>query len=216
MRGGPITKLPLAFYEQPTLELARALLGKTVVHATPEGLCGGVIVETEGYISAIDPAAHGYRRATPRTRIMYGPPGHAYIYFSYGMHNMLNISTEPEGEGAAVLIRAIQPTIGLDLMRRRRGEAMPLRDLARGPGRVCAALGIALAENGMALTGETLWLDDTPGLPDNALIATSRRIGITRGVELDWRWYLAGSPYVSGNKNGLFRQEHITRQSMVR
>lgn len=187
------------------------LLGKTVLHATPEGISGGVIVETEGYISAIDPAAHGYLRPTPRTRIMYGPPGYAYIYFSYGMHNMLNISTEPEGVGAAVLIRAIEPTTGLDLMRHRRGEAMPLRDLARGPGRVCAALGIALTENGTALNGETLWLDDTPGLPANALIATSPRIGITKGIELDWRWYIYGSPYVSGNKNGSLRQARINQ-----
>ena len=207
LRGGIIAKLPLAFYEQSTLELARALLGKTVLHATPEGVSGGMIVETEGYISAIDPAAHGYLRPTPRTRIMYGPPGYAYIYFSYGMHNMLNISTEPEGVGAAVLIRAIKPTVGLDLIRRRRGEAMPLRDLARGPGRVCAALGLSLAENGTALTGETLWLDDTPGLPADAVIATSRRIGITKGVDLDWRWYLAGCPYVSGRQN-----EHARRQ----
>jgi DNA-3-methyladenine glycosylase len=192
------------------------VLGKTVLHATPEGVSGGVIVETEGYISAIDPAAHGYLRPTPRTRIMYGPPGYAYIYFSYGMHNMLNISTEPEGVGAAVLIRAIEPTIGLDLMRRRRGEAMPLRDLARGPGRVCAALGLSLAENGTALTSETLWLDDAPGLPADAVIATSPRIGITKGVELDWRWYVSGSPYVSGRKNGLIRQEHITRTIRVR
>ncbi len=203
LRGVAIARLPQTFYEQPTLELARALLGKTVLHATPEGVCGGVIVETEGYISAIDPAAHGHRRPTPRTRIMYGPPGYAYIYFSYGMHWMLNISTEPEGIGAAVLIRAIQPTVGLDLIRRRRGEAMPLRDLARGPGRVCAALGLTLAENGLPLTGETLWLDDEPGLPPEAVIATSTRIGISRGTELDWRWYLAGCPYVSGSRNGV-------------
>ncbi len=162
-----------------------------------------MIVETEGYISAIDPAAHGYRRPTPRTRIMYGPPGHAYIYFSYGMHYLFNISTEPAGVGAAVLIRAIQPTVGIELMRQRRGEAVPLRDLARGPGRVCAALGLSLAENGLPLTGETLWLDDEPGLPAGAVIAASPRIGISVGTELPWRWYLAGSPYVSGGKNGL-------------
>lgn len=170
----------------------------TLLRATVEGVCGGVIVETEGYLSAIDPAAHGYRRPTPRTRIMYGPPGHAYIYFSYGMHYMLNISTEPAGVGAAVLIRAIQPTIGLELMRQRRGDSLPLRDLARGPGRVCAALGLSLAENGLLLTGDTLWLDDQPGLPPDASIATSSRIGISVGTDLPWRWYLVGSPYVSG------------------
>ena len=111
---------------------------------------------------------------------------------------MLNISTEPAGIGAAVLIRAIQPTIGLDLIRQRRGEAMPLRDLARGPGRVCAALGLTLEENGLPLTGETLWLDDEPALAPDARIAASTRIGISVGTDLPWRWYLVGSPFVSG------------------
>ena len=193
-----MAKVSRAFYEQPTLELARALIGMTLLRATPEGTSGGLIVETEGYLSASDPAAHGYLRRTPRTRIMYGPPGFAYIYFSYGMHCMLNISTEPDGVGAAVLIRAIQPTIGLDLIHQRRGAAMPLRNLARGPGRLCAALGLTLSENGLPLTGETLWLDDQPGLPADAVIATSTRIGINVGTELPWRWYLAGCPFVSG------------------
>jgi len=172
----------------------------SLLRATPEGVSGGVIVETEGYLSAIDPAAHGYLRPTPRTRIMYGPPGYAYIYFSYGMHCMLNISAEPAGVGAAVLIRAIQPTVGQELMRQRRGAEIPLRDLARGPGRVCAALGLTLAENGLALTSDTLWLDDQPGLAPNAVIATSGRIGISVGTDLPWRWYLADSPYVSGSR----------------
>jgi len=161
-----------------------------------------MIVETEGYLSAIDPAAHGYKRPTPRTRIMYGPQGYAYIYFSYGMHYLLNISTEPEGTGAAVLIRAIQPTVGLDLIRQRRGDAMPLRDLARGPGRVCAALGLSLAENGLPLTGDALWLEDKPGLAPEAVVATSTRIGINVGMDLEWRYYLAGCSYVSGRQNG--------------
>ncbi len=177
------------------------MIGKTLLRATPAGTSGGVIVETEGYLSAIDPAAHGYLRRTPRTSIMYGPPGVAYIYFSYGMHCCLNISSEPEGIGAAVLIRAIQPTIGLDLIRQRRGEKLPLRDLARGPGRVCAALGLTLAENGISLTGDTLWLDDEPTLPADALIANSTRIGISVGTDLPWRWYLAGSPFVSGPRS---------------
>lgn len=198
----PIAKLDQAFYEQPTLELARALLGKTLLHASTAGLSGGVIVEVEAYICAIDPAAHGYLKMTPRTRIMYGPPGHAYIYFNYGMHWMLNVSTEPDGTGGAVLLRAIQPTVGLDLIRLRRGEAMPLRDLARGPGRICAALGLGRAENGLPFTGGKLWLEDEPALPSDAVIATSGRIGITKATELPWRFYLAGNPYVSGNGNG--------------
>ncbi|HEY7125415.1 MAG TPA: DNA-3-methyladenine glycosylase [Ktedonobacterales bacterium] len=198
----PIAKLTQPFYEQPTLELARALLGKTLLHASPAGLSGGVIVEVEAYICAIDPAAHGYLKMTPRTRVMYGPPGRAYIYFTYGMHWALNISSEPDGTGAAVLLRAIQPTVGLDLIRQRRGEAMPLRDLSRGPGRICAALGLGKDENGLSFMGETLWLEDEPALPPDAVIATSTRIGITKATELPWRFYLAGNPYVSGNNNG--------------
>jgi DNA-3-methyladenine glycosylase len=170
----------------------------TLLRAAPEGVSGGIIVETEGYLSAIDPAAHGYLRPTPRTRIMYGPPGYAYIYFSYGMHCMLNISTEPEGVGAAVLIRAIQPTVGLEWIRQRRGERLPLRDLARGPGRVCAALGLSLSENGVSLTDDSLWLDDQPTLAPDVVIANSTRIGISVGTDLPWRWYLVGCPYVSG------------------
>jgi DNA-3-methyladenine glycosylase len=193
-----MAKVAQAFYEQPTLELARALIGVTLLRATPQGESGGVIVETEGYLSASDPAAHGYLRPTPRTRIMYGPPGCAYIYFSYGMHCCLNISSEAEGVGAAVLIRAIQPTVGLELIRQRRGDTLPLRDLARGPGRVCAALGLSLAENGLPLTGEALWLDGTPTLAPDAVVATSTRVGISVGTDLPWRWYLAGSPFVSG------------------
>ena len=198
----PIAKLAQAFYEQPTLELARALLGKTLMRATPEGVSGGVIVEAEAYICAIDPAAHGYLKMTPRTRVMYGPPGRAYIYFNYGMHWALNISSEPDGTGAAILLRAIQPTVGLDLIRQRRGESMPLRDLARGPGRICAALGLGKDELGLPFTGDTLWLEDEPALPPNAVIASSGRIGITKAIELPWRFYLAGNPYVSGNGNG--------------
>ena len=202
-----MAKLSQAFYEQPTLDLARSVLGKTLMRASPEGLSGGVIVEVEAYICAIDPAAHGFQRETPRTRIMYGPPGHAYLYFNYGMHWMLNISSEPDRVGGAVLLRAIQPTVGLELIRQRRGEAMPLRDLARGPGRICAALGLGKGENGMSFTSETLWLEDEPGLAPEAVIATSGRIGITKGTDLPWRLYLAGNPYVSGT-NGARMTAH--------
>jgi DNA-3-methyladenine glycosylase len=99
-------------------------------------------------------------------------------------------------------LRAMQPTMGLDLIRQRRGAAKPLRDLARGPGRICAALGLGRAENGLSFTGETLWLEDEPALPPDAVIATSTRIGITKATELPWRFYLAGNLYVSGNGNG--------------
>ncbi len=190
--------LPRDFYARPTLEVARDLLGKTLLRRTPDGLAGGIIVEAEAYVSAVDPAAHAYRGKTPRTRTMFGPPGHAYVYFSYGMHSLLNVVTQPEGEAAAVLLRALQPTIGLDLMRARRGPAVAERDLCRGPGRLAMALAITLDDNDADLLGDTLWIAETPGFPPDAPIATTPRIGITRATDWPWRFVLAGNPYVSG------------------
>ncbi len=186
------------FYARPTLEVARDLLGKTLLRRTPDGLAGGIIVETEAYVSAVDPAAHAYRGLTPRTRTMFGPPGHAYVYFSYGMHSLLNVVTQPEGEAAAVLLRALQPTIGLDVMRARRGPAVAERDLCRGPGRLALALAITLDDNDADLLGDTLWIAETPGFPADVPIATTPRIGITRATDWPWRFVLAGNPYVSG------------------
>jgi DNA-3-methyladenine glycosylase len=178
--------------------VARALLGKTLWRRTPEGVVAGVIVETEAYISAVDPAAHGYRRETPRTAVMYGPPGYAYVYFSYGMHFCLNCVTEGAGTGAAVLIRAVQPLEGVALMRARRPVGVPERDLARGPGRLCQALALQRADDGTDLTGRALWIAATPGWPTDAPCATSPRVGISRAADLPWRFYVPGNPWVSG------------------
>jgi DNA-3-methyladenine glycosylase len=139
--------LPRAFYARPTLEVARALIGKTLWRRSDgdnaeddsEGVTGGIIVETEAYIAPIDAAAHGYKGLTPRTRVMFGPPGYAYVYRSYGMHFCVNLVTEREGIATAVLLRALQPTVGLELIHQRRGPAIGDRDLARGPGRLCQA-----------------------------------------------------------------------------
>jgi DNA-3-methyladenine glycosylase len=192
--------LPRSYYDQPTLAIARDLLGKTLWRRTEEGVVGGIIVETEAYITAIDPASHNYRRPTKRAAAMYGPPGHAYIYFTYGMYHCLNVVTEPDGQSAAVLLRAIQPTFGLDLMARRRGASKESRDLARGPGRLCQALALNLADNRADLTGDALWISETPDQPAlaSASIATSPRIGISQGVDLPWRFYIAGNASVSG------------------
>lgn len=192
-----LVPLPSAFYERPTLDVARALIGKVVARHTPEGLTAGIIVETEAYVAAIDPAAHAYRGLTPRNRSMFGPPCHAYVYFIYGMHVCLNIVTEPAGEAAAVLIRAVEPTHGLDLMRLRRGSRIPDRDLCRGPGRLCQALGITLALDGARLSDPDLYIADAPGEAPSPPVATSPRVGISRAVDWPWRFYVPGNRFVS-------------------
>ncbi|HEX6540306.1 MAG TPA: DNA-3-methyladenine glycosylase [Ktedonobacterales bacterium] len=193
-------KLSRSFYAHSTVDVARDLIGKTLLRRTAEGVTGGVIVETEAYVAAIDPAAHGFRGKTPRNAAMWGPPGHAYIYVSYGMHHCLNVVTEEEHVAAAVLLRALEPTTGLPLMRARRGERIADRDIARGPGRLCAALGLTLAENGVDLRGDTLWIEETPGFPEDAQIVATARIGISQAADWPWRFLLAGSPWVSGRK----------------
>lgn len=190
--------LPHDYYEGPTLDLARDLVGKTLWRRTPAGIVAGIIVETEAYISAIDPASHNYRRPSKRSATMFGPPGHAYIYLTYGMHHCLNVVTEPTGTSAAVLLRAIAPTHGRDLMAARCPRSA-VRDLGRGPGRLCQALALTVADDGTDLTGPALWLSPTPGFiiaPNQ--IATSARIGISQGIDLPWRFFLRGHPALSG------------------
>lgn len=194
------TPLPRDFYARPTLEVARDLIGKTLLRVAPEGTAGGVIVETEAYIAAVDPAAHAYRGQTRRNRSMFGPPGHAYVYVSYGMHHCLNVVTEREGEAVAVLIRAIEPTLGIELMRARRGTHIPDRDLCRGPGRLCQALALTLADDGADLLGPDLWIAATPGVSSSPPIAATPRVGITRAADWPWRFVLLNSPYVSGKR----------------
>jgi DNA-3-methyladenine glycosylase len=190
--------LPSTFYAEPTLKVARALIGKTLARRTQEGLAAGIIVETEAYIGAIDPSAHGYRGRTVRNGAMFGPAGRAYVYFTYGMHHCLNVTTEPEGAAGAVLIRALEPTHGLDLMQTRRGATISNRDLCRGPGRLCQALAVTLAEDGANLQGAVLWIAEASGSASAFPTATSPRIGITRAADWPWRFYVPGSRYVSG------------------
>lgn len=189
--------LARAFYARPTLEVARNLLGKTLWRQTAVGLVGGIVVETEAYVAAIDPAAHAYRGKTPRNASMFAIPGTAYVYRSYGVHYCLNVVTEAENVAAAVLLRALRPTVGLDLMRARRGSEISDRNLARGPGRLCQALALTLADDGSDLLGPDLWLSE-PTEPVVAPIATTPRIGITRAADWPWRFVIAGDPYVSG------------------
>lgn len=201
--------LPHAFYARPTLEVASELLGKTLCRRTAEGTVGGIIVETEAYVSASDAAAHGFRGTTPRNAAMVGPPGRAYVYFTYGVHCCLNCVTEPAGISAAVLLRAVQPTAGLDLMRARRPRATRERDLARGPGRLCQAFAITLADNGADMAGPGVWIEPTPDWPATTPIATSPRIGISRAADLPWRFFVASSPWVSGRGGAGARRERL-------
>jgi DNA-3-methyladenine glycosylase len=198
--AGDQLKLPRAFYARSTLDVARDLIGKTLYRQTRDGLTAGVIVETEAYIAAIDPAAHGYRGKTLRNAVMFGPPGRAYVYFTYGMHYCLNVVTEDDDAAAAVLLRALEPTVGLPLMRSRRGERITDRDLARGPGRLCAAMALTVADNGLDLQGDALWLAETPDFPQDAPVVATPRIGITQAADWPWRFVLAGSRWVSGRK----------------
>ena len=191
-----------------TVSLARFLIGKVVVREMPSGRIAGRIVETEAYPRR-DPAAHHFRGLTPRNLSMFLRRGHAYVYFSYGNHFMLNVSAEVAGVGGGVLIRALEPLMGIDRMEQQRGTARRV-DLARGPGRLAAALNIDRSLDGVDLCAEgPLWLatlkepKSIPGDRINArgalfAVAKSPRIGITRAAHRLLRFYEGGSPYVSG------------------
>ena len=195
--------LPRDFYDRPATVVARALLGRVLVRDATEGRVAGLIVEVEAYRGAADPASHAYRGPTRRNAVMFGAPGHAYVYFTYGMHHCLNLVTGREGVASAVLVRALEPRIGIDSMRRRRGVET-LERLARGPGCVAQALGLDLADNGLDVTRPPLWVSDR--LPERSgPIAASTRIGIRVATERPWRFFLRGSRFVSGPGGGLRR-----------
>jgi len=188
---------PLARADLPvdTAALARYLIGKLLLRALPEGILGGRIVETEAYIVG-DAAGHAYRGMTPRNRSLFLERGHAYVYVAYGISNMLNVSSETPGIGAGVLIRALEPLEGIAVMQANRGITR-LRDLARGPGRLAAALRIDRRLDGIDLCREgPLWLADDGQDPGE--IGRSIRIGISRDAHRLLRFYLAGNPFVSG------------------
>ena len=188
-----MTALTPADFMADAPEVARRLIGATLL---VDGV-GGVIVETEAYDRS-DPASHTYGGPTARNAAMFGPPGHAYIYRSYGIHWCLNFVCREAGHGAGVLIRALQPTTGLDVMRRRRG-LHDERLLCAGPGRVGQALGIGPALYGLPLDAPPFGVLAAPDGPSvtQAVVASGPRIGISKGVETPWRFGLAGSPYLS-------------------
>ena len=193
--------LPRSFYNRPTLTVAEALLGKVLVHTTPDGTAAGMIVETEAYIGEDDPACHAAPGPTQRNAPLYGPPGIAYVYLNYGIHYLVNAVTEAEGHPAAVLIRALAPLDGLALMRRRRAPTereIADADLCRGPGNLTRALGITLADNLLDLTASRLSIEDR-GLRAKE-VTWGPRIGIRVGVERPWRCWIVGHPSVSGRR----------------
>lgn len=202
-----MARLSREFYAQPTLEAAQALLGKILVRRLDGKTLAGRIVETEAYVGRCDKACHAYNyRRTPRTETLFARPGTAYIYLIYGMYHCLNFVTEPEGEPAAVLLRAVEPLAGLETMARLRYGDKPLtayreKNFLNGPGKVCRALGLTRAENGLDLTGDTLFACDTPedaGLPPFPPPARERiiagpRIGVDYAGEardFPWRFQL--------------------------
>jgi DNA-3-methyladenine glycosylase len=183
-----VTPLPRDFFARSVHEVAPDLIGVTLL---VDGV-GGPIVEVEAYDQE-DPASHGFRGPTPRNASMFGPPGHAYVYRSYGIHWCLNVVCDVEGRAEAALIRALRPTHGLDAMRARRGLE-PERSLASGPGKLCQALAITSAHDGLPLDAPPFRLLARKETPE---LATAPRVGITRATELSWRYLLAGSPFVS-------------------
>jgi DNA-3-methyladenine glycosylase len=190
-------KLRRSFYEQPTIEVARQLLGKYLIRKHPDGTTVGRIVETEAYIGPQDKACHASRGRTPRTEIMFGRAGHAYVYMIYGFYYMLNIVTEAADFPAAVLIRAVEPLEGLPLMRSRR-QTERLRSLASGPGKLCRAFAIDRTLNGNDVCGKVLYLDDH-GEPAPKVVTTPR-IGVDyagKWKHKPWRFLIKGNEFVS-------------------
>ncbi|WP_175719609.1 DNA-3-methyladenine glycosylase [Burkholderia anthina] len=192
----PGALLSRAFFDRPATEVAPQLLNKIL--ATADGRAGR-IVEAEAYAGAIDPAAHTYRGKTPRNATMFGPPGHMYVYFTYGMHWCCNCVCGPDGAGTGVLIRALEPLHGLERMRAARPPLTRDRDLCRGPARLTQAFGIGGAQDGIDLVAARdgfAIVDD--GMAPPANLAGGPRIGIRVGTDLPWRWSVPGNRYVSG------------------
>jgi DNA-3-methyladenine glycosylase len=187
-------KLARWFYDRPTLKVAKELLGKYLVVKKGGHLISGKIVETEGYDGFKDPASHAYSGMTPRNQTMFGAPGYAYVYLTYGMHHCLNLVTQKKGYPAAVLIRALEPVDGIELMKRRRARRK-LRDLTSGPAKLCQALGVDRRLNGADLLSDIIFVEDRGEVPGR--ITRSGRIGVNEGTEKKWRFYLKSNEFVS-------------------
>lgn len=188
MSGAAVT-VGREFFDRPVNEVARELIGCTLEF----GGAGGVIVETEAY-DVTDPACHAFNGPTSRNEPLFGPPGYAYVYLSYGIHQLLNFVCEPEGSAAAVLIRALEPVTGIEALRRRRRD-LPDRQLCSGPGKLTEALGIGAAQNRSDLSRPPFAIRPPAGVAP--AVHAGARIGITKGVELPWRYCAEGSRFLS-------------------
>lgn len=188
-------KLPRSFYDRPTLEVARDILGKSMIFNSASGRLSARIVEVEAYIGQDDPACHAAPGPTRRNRVMFGRPGFSYVYFVYGMYHCFNIVTEAEGLPAAVLVRAAEPTAGLEIMQSHSPKAKGATILS-GPGKFCRAFGLTTEHSGLDLTGDTLYLRGAETAASE--IVTTGRVGIKKAAERPYRFYLAESAAVSG------------------
>jgi DNA-3-methyladenine glycosylase len=192
------SKLPRSFYSRSTLDVASDLLGKILVRCLDRRKVAGKIVETEAYVGPHDLACHASKGHTPRTSVMFGPPGFAYVYMIYGFYFCLNVVTEPLGYPAAVLIRAVEPLENVDLMRKLRNNPQHATSIASGPGKLCMAMSIDKQLNGADLLGTTIWIEDRKF--DPGPILTSPRVGVDYAGEYKdkpWRFFLNGNPHVS-------------------
>lgn len=204
VRAAP--RLPRDLFARDPITVARELLGKLLVRRDGRELLAGRIVEAEAYLGALDPAAHAYNGRTPRNAVLFGPPGHAYVYFIYGNHYCTNVSCQPDGHAGCVLLRALEPVLGLEAMSAARGIELPpqprttrLRLISSGPGRMSQALGITRdRDNGKDFTDSKsdLWIADDGHHPEQ--IAVTPRININRAVDEPLRFVVAGNPFVSG------------------
>jgi DNA-3-methyladenine glycosylase len=188
--------LPETFYLRPTLKVARDLLGTLFVRKIGNNIIAGRIVEVEAYHENGDESSHSYRGCTPRNEVMFRRGGLLYVYFTYGMHFCMNVVTEKEGTGAAVLIRAMEPIAGIELMQHRRGEFISRIDLTNGPAKCCQAFGIDKRQNGISLQGPGETICRGEKISDDRVLKSSR-IGIRRSTELQWRFRIAGNPFIS-------------------
>jgi DNA-3-methyladenine glycosylase len=193
-------RLSRGVFGRPAAAVAPELLGKVLVHDEPHGQLRGRIVEVEAYTGQTDPGSHAYRGRTARNAVMFGPPGHVYTYVSYGMHVCMNLVTDPEGVAGAVLVRALEPLAGMEVMAERRGHR-PLAELCNGPGKLCQAMGITMSDNGADLEAGPIWVDDDGYVP--AAIDRSARVGLSRGRDLQLRFYLPENPFLSPGRPSL-------------